>query len=68
MASQCLNILHPSVLHEEGLNRGIRYLAQHYFMITIVYTFHNYRNKNRWSLFTTHFDLCKSPLGFPTTQ
>jgi len=50
--------LHPSVLHEEGLHRGLRYLAQQYFMITIVYKFHNYRNNNRWSLIQ-HISHCQ---------
>jgi len=59
--------LHPSVLHEEGRNRGLRYLAQQYFMITIVYKILNSRNNNRWSL-AQQISNCLSNLGFPTTQ
>lgn len=55
------------MLHEEGLNRGLRYLAQQYFMITIVYTFHNYRNNNRWSLIQ-NISNCLSISVFPTTH
>ena len=50
--------LHPSVLHKEGLHRGLRYLAQQYFMITIVYKFHNYRNNNKLSL-AQHISHCQ---------
>ena len=50
--------LHPSVLHEERRNRGVRYLAQNYFMITIVYKFHKYRNNKRWSLIQ-HISHCQ---------
>jgi len=59
--------LHPSVLHEEELNRGVRYFAQQYFMITIVYKVHNSRNNNRWSL-AQHISNCLSRSGFPTMQ
>jgi hypothetical protein len=47
MWHQSVYCLHLVVLLKEVLNRGIRYFAQQYFIINIVYKYHNYRNKNR---------------------